>query len=150
NECRCNQDRIDRYLGRISGPLLDRLDLVIEVPALSHAELLAAPSATDPQSPELLRGRVSDCRELQQDRSAALNSELRGEELERTCRLSPKLNQWLADTLERLSLSARAAHRILRVARTIADLEGSEEIRERHLLEAVGYRRCRILRSLFR
>lgn len=150
NECRCSQDRIDRYLGRISGPLLDRLDLIIEVPALSHAELLAAPDAADPLSPKILRDRVGACRDLQQGRSAALNSELRGEELERTCRLNPKLNRWLADTLERLSLSARAAHRILRVARTIADLEDSEEIHEQHLLEAVGYRRCRILRSLFR
>ena len=150
NECRCSQDRIDRYLGRISGPLLDRLDIVIEVPALSHAELLAAPDAADPLSPEILRGRVSASRELQQSRSAVLNSELRGEELESLCRLSKKQKSWLAETLERLSLSARAAHRILRVARTIADLESSEEIHEQHLLEAVGYRRCRILRSLFR
>ena len=64
--------------------------------------------------------------------------------------LSPKLKRWLAETMEQLSLSARAAHRILRMARTIADLEGSEEIRKHHLLEAVGYRRCRILRSLLR
>lgn len=150
NECRCSQDRIDRYLGRISGPLLDRLDIIIEVPALSHSELLDEPPPADPFSPEILRNRVGACRELQRGRSGALNSELRGEELEKMCRLSPKLKRWLAETMEQLSLSARAAHRILRMARTIADLEDSEEIRKHHLLEAVGYRRCRILRSLLR
>ena len=150
NECRCSQDRIDRYLGRVSGPLLDRLDIIIEVPALSHAELLAAPDDADLSSPEMLRDRVSGCRESQQDRSGALNSELRGEELERVSRLSPRQKRWLADTMEQLSLSARAAHRVLRVARTIADIEGSAEILEQHLLEAVSYRRCRLLRSLLR
>lgn len=150
NECRCSQDRIDRYLGRISGPLLDRLDLIIEVPALSHAELLTAPPAVDSHCPENLRARVAACRELQQSRSAALNSELRGEQLESTCHLSPSLKRWLAETMERLALSARATHRIMRVARTIADLEGGGEIRRQHLAEAVGYRRCRILRSLLR
>ncbi len=150
NECRCSQDRIDRYLGRISGPLLDRLDIIIEVPALSHAELLAAPNQAAPCATEELRGRVGACRKSQQARAGVLNSELRGAELERACRLSPQLKSWLAAAMEKLSLSARAAHRSLRVARTIADLEGSADILEPHLLEAVGYRRCRVLRSLLR
>lgn len=150
NECRCSQDRIDRYLGRVSGPLLDRLDIIIEVPALSHAELLAEPDADDPLSPECLRERVSDCRELQRRRSGGLNSAMHGEALERFCHLSPKLKRRLAATMEQLSLSARAAHRALRVARTIADLDGCGEIEEKHLMEAVSYRRCRILHSLLR
>ena len=150
HECRCSQDRIDRYLGRISGPLLDRLDLIIEVPALSHAELLAAPDDDAAAEPERLREEVATCRELQRRRAGSLNSELRGEALEDACRLSPELKQRFVNTMEQLSLSARAAHRALRVARTIADLDGSGEIRERHLLEAVGYRRCRILQSLLR
>ena len=150
NECRCSQDRIDRYLGRVSGPLLDRLDIIIEVPGLSHAELLAPLDEADPFSSERLRAKVSDCRERQQRRSGSLNSDLRGEALERNCGLSPKLKQRFAATMEKLSLSARATHRALRVARTIADLEHSGEILEKHLLEAVSYRRCRILRSLLR
>ncbi len=150
NECRCSQDRIDRYLGRISGPLLDRLDIIIEVPALSHAELLAAPVKADAFEPERLRGEVSACRELQRRRAGSLNSDLRGKALETVCRLRPKLKRRLADTMEQLSLSARAAHRALRVARTIADIEQSPEILEPHLMEAVSYRRCRVLRSLFR
>ena len=150
NECRCSQDRIDRYLGRISGPLLDRLDIIIEVPALSHAELLAAPGDAGEFEPERLQGKVSACRELQRQRAGSLNSDLRGEALETVCRLNAKLKRRLADTMEQLSLSARAAHRALRVARTIADLDGSEDILEPHLLEAVNYRRCRVLRSLFR
>ena len=150
NECRCSQDRIDRYLGRISGPLLDRLDIIIEVPALSHAELLAAPDDAAEFEPERLQGKVSACRELQRQRAGSLNSDLRGEALETVCRLNAKLKRRLADTMEQLSLSARAAHRALRVARTIADLDGSEDILESHLFEAVNYRRCRVLRSLFR
>ena len=150
NECRCSQDRIDRYLGRISGPLLDRLDIIIEVPALSHAELLATPGKADAFEPERLRGEVSACRELQRRRAGSLNSDLRGKALETVCRLRPKLKRRLADTMEQLSLSARAAHRALRVARTIADIEQSPEILEPHLMEAVSYRRCRVLRSLFR
>ena len=150
NECRCSQDRIDRYLGRISGPLLDRLDIIIEVPALSHAELLTAPDEPAAFEPDRLGGEISACRELQRHRAGSLNSDLRGAALETVCRLNPKLKQCLADTMERLSLSARATHRALRVARTIADLAGSAEIREPHLLEAISYRRCRTLRSLFR
>lgn len=150
NECRCSQDRIDRYLGRISGPLLDRLDLIIEVPVLSHAELFAVKENPEPASSAELRQRVAECRAAQQKRAGVLNNELRGAELEALCRLEVKLQRWLADTMERLSLSARAAHRIMRVARTIADLEGAARIRKPHLMEAVGYRHCRMLRALLR
>ncbi len=150
NECRCSQDRIDRYLDRISGPLLDRIDMIIEVPALSHAELVEASSGGECWDPERMRGRVGGCRESQRRRSNTFNSELRGAELEGVCGLSEKLRRRLAVAMEQFSLSARAAHRVLRVARTIADWEGEAEILEPHLLEAIGYRRCRMLRSLLR
>ncbi len=150
HECRCSQDRIDRYLGRISGPLLDRIDIVIEVAALSQAELLSQAGEVDQHGLERLRYQVSRCRELQQARSGRLNSELQGKKLEQACRLSPKLEKRLAAVMEQLALSARATHRVMRVARTIADLEGSETIRNQDLLEAVSYRRCQILRPLLR
>lgn len=147
-ECRCSQDRIARYLGKLSGPLLDRLDLIIEVPRMSHAELLEdKPEATDWSA---ARGCIADCRQLQLQRNGKLNSELSSAELERFCQLGRATRKQLAVTMEKLSLSARATHRVIKMARTIADFDHSPDIGNRHLMEAVGYRKCQPIKSLVR
>lgn len=146
HECRCSEDRIDRYLGKLSGPLLDRIDLVIEVPALSQTELLQEDD--DCLNWNELRLRIDSCRELQTQRSGKLNSELDLAELNRHCELAREQRAKLADTMDRLSMSARATHRVIKMARTIADFEGREEIAEPDLLEAISYRRCQLSKLL--
>ena len=148
HECRCPPGKIERYLGRLSGPLLDRLDLFIEVPGLSHSELLA-------QKPESVdfdaaRARIENCRKLQLRRSGKLNSELDPSELELYCQLGSGLRKVLATAMEKFGMSARATHRVMKMARTIADLEESKKIRQHDLLEAIGYRKCQLNRSLLR
>ena len=147
-ECSCSADRIERYLGRISGPLLDRIDLFLEVPRLAQAELLREDS--DQQDWPGTRQRVADCRELQLQRAGKLNCQLAGEELEHFCRIASGLKTLLANTMEKLQMSARATHRVLRVARTLADLEGRQDIGRQDLLEAVALRRNQLLGRIIR
>ncbi|WP_141057839.1 YifB family Mg chelatase-like AAA ATPase [Stenotrophomonas rhizophila] len=136
--CRCAVDGIQRYRGRVSGPLLDRIDLHVEVPRLEPHELRDdTPCGEDSST---VRARVVAARELQLGRSGKANAQLQPGELAQHCRLSTPDRQLLEDAVERLQLSARSMHRILRVARTVADLEGSEEIRTAHVAEAIGYR----------
>ncbi len=148
HECRCTEDRIDRYLSRLSGPLLDRLDLIIEVPALSQAELLQ--ESDEVMDWKQVRHKVSQCRERQTQREGKLNAELSLVELGEYCRLNKSLNKLLATSMDKLGLSARATHRVIKMAKTIADYEGSGEIRERDLMEAVSYRRCQFIKSIIR
>jgi len=147
-ECRCSADRIERYLGKLSGPLLDRLDIMIEVPRLSQAELLEHnPQATDWTA---IRHRIAECRQHQLQRRGKLNCELAGIELENYCQLDKSSREMLAQTMEKLRMSARATHRIIKMARTIADLEQRKNIGREQLLEAISYRRNRIIGSLTR
>lgn len=148
NECRCSADRIDRYLGKLSGPLLDRVDLIVEVPALSQVELLQ--QSADASNWAELRERVRLCRERQTRRAGRLNSELRLGEMEAHCSLNEAQRARLATIMDRLSMSARATHRIIKMARTIADFEGSDAIRESDLMEAIGYRRCQFSKLITR
>jgi len=138
-ECRCSQDQVSRYRGRISGPLLDRIDMHIEVPRLGPQELRM--SATQEESSAQVRERVEAARQRQLQRSGCANSALGGRALEAACLLDEAAQQLVHRAMEQLGLSARAYHRILRLARTIADLEPSERIHARHLSEAIGYRR---------
>ena len=140
NRCRCSADQIQRYRNRISGPLLDRIDMHIEVPAVAPAELAGAAPEGQKTSAQV-RQRVECCRNLQLERAGCLNSQLSGDELESSCSLPANAAQLLSAAMDRLGLSARAYHRILRLARTIADLEQSQGIGISHLSEAIGYRR---------
>jgi magnesium chelatase family protein len=148
HECRCTDERINRYLGKLSGPLLDRIDLVIEVPALSQVELLA--EADDDQNWGEVRLKIDACREIQTQRAGKLNSELQLADLKKYCDIDKEQRAGLASIMDKLSLSARATHRIIRMARTIADIEGRAEIDERDLMEAIGYRRSPISKLLAR
>jgi magnesium chelatase family protein len=137
--CHCSAEQIGRYRGRISGPLLDRIDLQIEVPRVSAVEL--RPDAPRGESSETVRARVQSARARQMGRAGRINALLGTQELERFCRLGEQEQLLLERAVDRLQLSARASQRILRVARTIADLGDSADIRRDHLAEAVGYRR---------
>lgn len=136
--CRCNPDAIRRYRGRISGPLLDRIDLHVEVPRLPPAQL--RPDAPEGESSADIRARVEAARALQEQRAGKPNARLGQAGTMAACRLRDGDQQLLERAVDALQLSARAMHRILRVARTIADLAGSERIATAHLTEALGYR----------
>lgn len=138
--CRCTADQIQRYRNRLSGPLLDRIDLHVEVPRLPHRIVAGDDSAT-PESSAVVRARVAAARARQIRRTGKPNQELGNREVERYCRPDKAGRQLLEQAVERLGLSARAYHRILRVARTIADLADSEHIDMVHLSEAIAYRR---------
>lgn len=136
--CRCTPDQVQRYRDRISGPLLDRIDLHVNVPRVCAQDLTdgGAPGET---SATVLR-RVTRARQLQYRRSGHANALLSGKALNAACSLAKSDTDLLNTAIERLQLSARAYHRILRVARTIADLQGAESIMTRHLTEALSYR----------
>ncbi|CAK0763626.1 putative magnesium chelatase YifB [Gammaproteobacteria bacterium] len=138
--CHCSAEIISRYRARVSGPLLDRVDMHIEVNTPPRSALrIGTPSDAEPSA--LVRSRVETARARMWTRSGCINANLRGKELERVAFLTEADHRLLENAAERLGLSARAYHRILRVARTIADLTGSEEISTVHLSEAIGYRR---------
>src|SRR6476619_2759299 len=137
--CRCSPDVIQRYRARISGPLMDRIDLHVEVPRLPPAEL--RPDAAAGEDSATVRARVVAARALQQARAGACNAALGQAATAAHCRLATADQALLERAIDSLQLSARAMHRILRVARTIADLAGSESICTAHLTEALGYRR---------
>lgn len=137
--CRCSQDNIRRYRGRISGPLMDRIDLHVEVPRLPPEEL--RPDAADGESTASVRERVVRARALQNARGGKANAQLSQSDTMLHCRLEPRDQALLEHAIERLQLSARTMHRILRVSRTIADLADSAQIQTPHLTEALGYRR---------
>ena len=139
-KCRCTPDQIARYRSRISGPLLDRIDLQIEVPALPVEDLPAARRGTR-ESSEAVRARVIGASARQRARQGKPNGELRPREVERYCVPDAEGEALLKAAFARLSLSARAYHRILKVARTIADLAAAETLAASHVAEAIGYRR---------
>ncbi|KRE94501.1 ATP-dependent protease [Frateuria sp. Soil773] len=139
--CQCTPDQIQRYRARISGPLLDRIDLCVEVPRVPLAELGAPRSLYDEDS-ATVRERVIKARHQSLKRAGRPNAEISTRELERDCALGAAERHWFEGALERLGLSARAYHRTLRVARTIADLDGGAGLLDRsHLAEALQYRR---------
>ena len=141
HQCRCTPTQVQRYRGRVSGPLLDRIDLHVEAPALSISELRAA---QDGETSATIRARVVTARSRQQHRfegtPATVNARMAHAQIRRHCALTSELGDLLQGAMERLSLSARAYDRVLKVARTIADLAGAEDIAAPHLLEAIQYR----------
>ena len=139
--CRCTPDQIARYRGRLSGPLLDRIDLQVEVPRVPLAELTTPRGSCDEDSASV-RERVVAARRQALLRAGRPNANISSKELERDCALGESERTWLQRTLERLNLSARAYHRVLRVARTVADLDGACAcVRREHLAEALQLRR---------
>ncbi|MEA3276762.1 MAG: YifB family Mg chelatase-like AAA ATPase [Pseudomonadota bacterium] len=138
--CHCSAEQVARYRSRISGPLLDRIDLHVEVPRLPP-EHLSAPPSEGAESSAQVRARVERARERQLARDGKPNQALSPREIERTCPLDDTGRRLMNQALQRLGLSARAYHRVLKVARTIADLTGSDRIETSHLSEAIGYRR---------
>ena len=137
-KCRCTPDQVARYRGKLSGPLLDRIDLQIEVPALP-AETLQSAANGEPST--AVRERVILARQIQEARQGKPNARLSTKEIDRHCRPDEAGATLLKQALTRLNLSARAYHRVLRVARSIADLAGSDTITPQHIAEAVQFRR---------
>lgn len=136
--CRCSPEQVARYRARISGPLLDRIDLKVEAPAPRDAEMIVPAAAEGSAS---IRARVVAARERQVARQGKPNALLGVREIERHCALDSKAAKLLRQAIARLSLSARAYHRVLRVARSVADLAGAGTIAGEHVAEAIQYRR---------
>ncbi|TNF67538.1 MAG: ATP-dependent protease [Gammaproteobacteria bacterium] len=137
--CSCTESQVKRYQNKLSGPLLDRIDLHIEVPDLPKG-LLSDQKSTYENS-ETIRARVNMTYDLQIERQGCTNSQLSGFEIDHFCRLAKAEAKLLDQAMERLSLSARAYHRILKVSRTIADIEKSSDIQISHITEALSYRK---------
>jgi magnesium chelatase family protein len=139
--CKCAPMQVERYLGRISGPLLDRIDMHVEVPAVPFQELSAQADGT---SSAQMRQQVERARAAQRERfgpgGQRLNGRMTSRQLRKYCALDEEGKGLLRQAMDELGLSARAHDRILRVARTVADLEGSAAIRPGHVVEAIGYR----------
>ncbi|MCD4813655.1 YifB family Mg chelatase-like AAA ATPase [bacterium] len=141
-ECLCTPTQIQRYLGKISGPLLDRFDIHLEVPAVKYQELAGT---QDPEPSQIIRERVVQGRKNQKQRfqelpGLYLNSQLSPRLMRHYCRLGSESHALLKNAIEHLNLSARAYHRVIKVARTIADLEGSADILPEYVGEAIQYR----------
>jgi magnesium chelatase family protein len=136
--CTCTPEMVSRYPDRISGPLLDRIDMRVEVSALSPEELGNMP---DGELTQYAATRVLQARDIAYDRQGKINDDLQSTELERICRPEGAVKQLLHAASTRLGWSARAYHRVLKVARSIADLDGAEELASPHVAEAIQYRR---------
>jgi magnesium chelatase family protein len=136
--CRCTPEQIARYHHKLSGPLLDRIDLMLEVPALPACELQ---SAAPGEASMAVRERVATARAVQLARQGKPNALLAGGEIDRWCTPDAAGARLLAGAIDRLGLSARGYHRILKVARTIADMNGADTVCAPHVAEAVQSRR---------
>jgi len=140
--CRCTAGQIERYQGRISGPLLDRMDLFVDVPRLTRQELREERQAEESR---FVRERVSRARGVQKRRQGFPNSALSGRRLRQVCALRGDAETLFARAVDQMGLSGRGHDRVLRVARTIADLLGEEEIATEHVAEALNYRRSHLV-----
>lgn len=143
NRCKCTPNEIRRYLGHISGPILDRIDICVEAPRVDISDLTEKTKRVN-ESSKTIRERVLKARQVQRERfkgtSIRFNSEMTPADIKKYCQLGFREQAFLEHAFCSMELSARAYHKILRVARTIADIDASPEIKEIHLMEAVGYR----------
>ncbi|MEO8442618.1 MAG: YifB family Mg chelatase-like AAA ATPase, partial [Betaproteobacteria bacterium] len=137
-KCRCTPDQVARYRGKISGPLIDRIDLQIEVPAVAEQDLVRAAGG---EASDVVRGRVEAAAARQRDRQGKSNARLSTREIDQTCVPDTTGAALLKQAISRLGLSARAYHRVLKVARTIADLADERHIASAHVAEAIQFRR---------
>ena len=142
--CNCTPPQIEKYTNKISGPLLDRIDIQIEVPAVPFEELQGNSKTKVGTSSEEMRAEVERARERQAERFAGsatrYNAQMSSRDVRKYCELNKSCQQMLRHSVEEMGLSARAHDKILRVSRTIADIAGDESIDEMHLAEAIGYR----------
>ncbi|NNK34055.1 MAG: ATP-binding protein, partial [Xanthomonadales bacterium] len=137
-QCLCSGDQVNRYRGRVSGPLLDRIDLFVEVARPNH---IVIPGRGQPgESSSAVRERVVSANRLQIERQGVANGQLESSGVKRHCRLAAEDECFIENAAKKLTLSPRGFQRVLKVARTIADLDGSESIGQNHLAEAIGYR----------
>lgn len=141
SRCNCTEGQVKQYLGRISQPFLDRIDICIETPRIQYDELKSDKKQEDSVT---IRKRVEAARKIQQERYKDIgiltNAMLSVKEIERVCKLREREEKLMKTAFTNLSLTARTYHKILKVARTIADLEGESDISEEHIKEALGYR----------
>lgn len=137
--CRCSPDQVSRYQGKLSGPLLDRIDLHVEVGALAADELINTPPGETTAS---IRLRVAAARECAVARQGNTNQALSGKAIDEQCKLDAAAAKFLNTAAARLGWSGRSIHRCLKVARTIADLAGAANVQVTHVAEAVQYRRA--------
>jgi len=138
--CHCTAEQVQRYRARVSGPLMDRIDMHVEVPSVPR-EVLRADVSNPGESSVQVRRRVESARERQMVRAGCANASLKNREVDKYCRVNDEDNRLLDRAIDQLGLSARAYHRILKVARTIADLANESQIQTPHLTEAISYRR---------
>ena len=142
HECICSPPVVQRYVNRISGPLMDRIDIHVEAPAVQYEELANEPAG---ESSAEVRKRVQSARQIQLERFADYsdlfsNAHMGSREIRMFCKIDDRSEELLRMAITRLGLSARAYDRILKASRTIADLEGEEDIQSRHVAEAIQYR----------
>ncbi|MDX1519799.1 MAG: YifB family Mg chelatase-like AAA ATPase [Gammaproteobacteria bacterium] len=140
NRCHCSEDQVRRYRQRISGPLLDRIDLHVDVPNITR-ELLDESNERVQESSDDVRSRVTRAHGIQMQRLARPNSRMTPADVEKYCSIDEKTRALLQQAVDRLGLSSRGLHRILKVARTIADLEDNQNILQKHVEEAISFRR---------
>ena len=141
-ECRCTPAQIQRYVSKISGPLLDRIDIHIEVPAVRYRELrekAAAEGSADVRE-RVLRAREKQLQRFAEEKQVYSNAQMPPKLIRRHCQISAESEKLLENAMVKLGLSARAHDRVLKVSRTIADLDESESVEPKHLMEAVQYR----------
>ena len=137
--CECTPQQVQRYLGKVSGPLLDRIDLHVEVGALAADELINTPPG---ENTAVIRVRVAVARDRAISRQGSTNQALSGNAIDEQCQLGDAAARFLNTAATRLGWSGRSIHRCLKVARTIADLAGVSQVQVRHVAEAVQYRRA--------
>ncbi|MBO5487209.1 MAG: ATP-binding protein, partial [Eubacterium sp.] len=148
NKCRCTEVQVQKYMGHVSGPILDRIDLCVELQRLDVMKLQrnrkGKGEKKENENSAQLRRKVMSARKIQEKRFEGtkyqFNADIEASDIERFCRLGAEEQKFMEELYNTLQLSARAYHRILKVARTIADLAGEEEIKTEHLLEAAVFR----------
>ena len=141
-ECRCTPEQVKRYQGKLSGPLADRLDISVDVQAIDHETLLqGAPLGVDPSNTVSLRSQVESARTIQLNRQGCLNGEMTAGQIGKYCKPENNAEKLLLGYAQKNHLSARALHRICRVARTLADLEQTTQIDKKHIATAIQYRK---------
>lgn len=137
--CQCTPEQIQRYQNKISGPFLDRIDLIMQVPAIPAKDILLQAEALEDSV--TIKKRVTKCREIQYNRQGKLNSELSAGLLDREVRIQNNAKSFLISNLEKLGLSTRSFHKLLKVARTLADLQESPTVEQEHVIQSIGLRR---------
>lgn len=146
-KCRCTPSEIRRYLRRVSGPILDRIDICVEAQPVEFCDIAGQSTG---ESSAQVRERVMRARQRQEERFAGtglrFNADMRAADVERFCKLNEKERDFMEQMFTVMKLSARGYHRILKVARTIADLDGCDQIGEKHLAEAICYRQMEVFK----